>query len=187
MYFCPILRVAVFSYPVGGQVFPNPRLPGLLSSSEYRKRTNVQQLTCNIDLSNSFYYLFFSLVLIELKPFLLKAKVLGENFGKSVKKVRKFVKNYETILPFSCCPLVFPWFCGDFLAFFLLRLSLLFLGAFFLSFSRILVHRKEKNLCFFGGFLPCFFFYSKRQGLEGQEMTTELQTVKFAHLPDFAL
>ena len=24
-YFCPILRVAMFSYPVGGQVFPKPR------------------------------------------------------------------------------------------------------------------------------------------------------------------
>ena len=45
-----------------------------------RRRTNVQQLTCKIDLSNSFYYLFFSLVLLELKikPFVLKGKVLGE-------------------------------------------------------------------------------------------------------------
>ena len=46
----------------------------------HRKRTNVQQLTCNIDLSRSFYYLFFSFVLIELKPFVLKGKVLGEKF-----------------------------------------------------------------------------------------------------------
>ena len=45
----------------------------------YRRRTNVQQLTCKIDLSNYFYYLFFSFVLIELKPFVLKGKVLGEN------------------------------------------------------------------------------------------------------------
>ena len=43
-----------------------------------RRRTNVQQLTCKIDLSNSFYYLFFSFVLIELKPFVLKGKVPGE-------------------------------------------------------------------------------------------------------------
>ena len=43
-----------------------------------RRRTNVQQLTCNIDLSNYFYYLFFSFVLIELKPFVLKGKVPGE-------------------------------------------------------------------------------------------------------------
>ena len=35
-------------------------------------------LTCNIDLSSSFYYLFFSFVLLELKPFVLKGKVLGE-------------------------------------------------------------------------------------------------------------
>ena len=45
-----------------------------------RRRTNVQQLTCNIDLSNSCYYLFFSFVLIELKPFVLKGKVLGKFF-----------------------------------------------------------------------------------------------------------
>ena len=46
----------------------------------FKARTNVQQLTCKIDLSNSFYYLFFSFVLIELKPFVLKGKVLGEKF-----------------------------------------------------------------------------------------------------------
>ena len=45
-----------------------------------RRRTNVQQLTCNVDLSNYFYYLFFSFVLLELKPFVLKGKVLGEKF-----------------------------------------------------------------------------------------------------------
>ena len=51
-----------------------------------RRRTNVQQLTCKIDLSNSFYYLFFSFVLIELKPFVLNGKVLGEKAQKSAKK-----------------------------------------------------------------------------------------------------
>ena len=60
----------------------------------------MQQLTCNIDLSNYFYYLFFSFVLIELKPFVLKGKVLGE-------KILKKCENYETILPFSCCPFSF--------------------------------------------------------------------------------
>ena len=63
----------------------------------------MQQLTCKIDSSRSFYYLFFSFVLLELKPFVLKGKVLGENS----EKVLKSAKNYETILPFSCCPLVF--------------------------------------------------------------------------------
>ena len=48
----------------------------------YRSRTNVQQLTCKIDLSSSFYYLFFSFVLIELKPFVLKGKVPGEKYEK---------------------------------------------------------------------------------------------------------
>ena len=47
-----------------------------------RRRTNVQQLTCKIDLSCSFYYLFFSFVLIELKPSVLKGKVVGENSEK---------------------------------------------------------------------------------------------------------
>ena len=72
-----------------------------------RRRTNVQQLTCNIDLSRSFYYLFFSFVLLELKPFVLKGRVLEEKFLKKCEKVRKSVKNSETILPFSCCPLIF--------------------------------------------------------------------------------
>ena len=45
-----------------------------------RRRTNVQQQTCKIDLSNFFYYFFFSFVLIELKPLVLKGKVLGEKF-----------------------------------------------------------------------------------------------------------
>ena len=74
-----------------------------------RRRTTVQQLTCNIGLSNSFYYLFFSFVLIELKPFDFKGKALGEKFWKSAKKC----ENDETILPFSCCPLVFPRICCD--------------------------------------------------------------------------
>ena len=59
-----------------------------------RRRTNVQQLTCKIDLPFSFYYLFFSFVLLELKPFVLKGKVLGEKVPKSVKIMKR------------CCPLV---------------------------------------------------------------------------------
>ena len=73
------------------------------------RRTNVQQLTCNIDLSSSFYYLFLSFVLIELKPSVLKGESPGGKILKKCEKVRKSAKNYETILPFSCCPLVFPW------------------------------------------------------------------------------
>ena len=67
----------------------------------------MQQLTCKIDLSKYFYYPFFSFVLIELKPLVLKGKVPGEKILKKCQKVLKSVKNYETILPFSCCPLVF--------------------------------------------------------------------------------
>ena len=43
-----------------------------------RRRTNVQQLTCKIDSSNSFYYLLFSFIILELKPLVLKRKVRGE-------------------------------------------------------------------------------------------------------------
>ena len=57
-----------------------PSRPALRATS--LEGTNVQQRTCNIDLSRSFCYLFFSFVLIELKvslkPFVLKGKVLGE-------------------------------------------------------------------------------------------------------------
>ena len=68
----------------------------------------MQQLTCKIDSSNSFYYLFFSFIILELKPLVLKGKVRGGKIMKKCQKVRKSAKNYETILPFSCCPLVFP-------------------------------------------------------------------------------
>ena len=38
----------------------------------------MQHLTCKIDFPFSFYYLFFSFVLLELKTFVLKGKVPGE-------------------------------------------------------------------------------------------------------------
>ena len=47
----------------------------------------MQQLTCNIDLSSSFYYLFLSFVLLELKPFVLKGKVPGEKIMKKCEKL----------------------------------------------------------------------------------------------------
>ena len=54
----------------------------------------MQQLTCNIDLSYYSYYLFFSFVLLELKPFVLKEKVLGE--------IMKKCENCEKILKQFC-------------------------------------------------------------------------------------
>ena len=57
----------------------------------------MQQLTCNIDLSSFFFFLFFPFVLIELKPFVLKGKVPGGNS----EKVRKSVKILNRF-----CPLV---------------------------------------------------------------------------------
>ena len=58
----------------------------------------MQQLTCNIGSSNSFYYVFFSFVLIELKSFVLKGKLLGENSVKMCEKSVKIMKRF--------CPLV---------------------------------------------------------------------------------
>ena len=67
----------------------------------FRRRTNVQQLTCKIDSSNSFYYLFFSFIILELKPLVLKGKVLREKFWKSAKKCEKVWKIMKRF-----CPLV---------------------------------------------------------------------------------
>ena len=58
----------------------------------------MQQLTCKIDSSNSFYYLFFSFIILELKPLVLKGKVCGEKIMKKCEKVRKIMKRF--------CPLV---------------------------------------------------------------------------------
>ena len=52
----------------------------------------MQQLTCKIDLSISFYYLFFSFVPLEPKPFVLKGKVPGGKVMKKCEKVLKSVK-----------------------------------------------------------------------------------------------
>ena len=87
---------------------PQALLPKLLAESRIkddfacfsRRRTNVQQQTWNMDLSCSFYYLFFSFVLLELKHFVLKVKVLGEKSWRSV-KIDKKCENYERF-----CPLV---------------------------------------------------------------------------------
>ena len=72
--------------------FPAPGAVGAPAPSfvldpqiDCRRRTNVQQLTCNIALSCSFYHHFFSFVLLELKPFVLKGKVLGEELCEKVK------------------------------------------------------------------------------------------------------
>ena len=70
---------AATSWAVSWVVWPGGRQKVNFACS-VRRRTNVQQLTCSIDLSCSFYYLFFSFVLIELKRFVLKGKVLGEKF-----------------------------------------------------------------------------------------------------------
>ena len=53
----------------------------------------MQQLTCNIDLSNSFYYLFFCFVLIELaKTLCFEGESPG---GKILKMCEKSARNDE--------------------------------------------------------------------------------------------
>ena len=51
-----------------------------LLGCHFRRRTNVQQLTCNINLSCSFIIFSSLFVLIELKPLVLKGKVLRQKF-----------------------------------------------------------------------------------------------------------
>ena len=48
----------------------------------------MQQLMCNIDLSCYFDYLFFSFVLIELKPLVLKGKKILKKSEKCDKGVK---------------------------------------------------------------------------------------------------
>ena len=83
-----------------GQLFEDLIFQLKIAGYLFRRRTNVQQLTCKIDLSSSFYYLFLFFVLLELKPFVLKGKVPGENY----EKVPKSVKMWKIMKRF--CPLV---------------------------------------------------------------------------------
>ena len=59
-------------------VWRAPPTPEATGGPFPKRRTNVQQLTCKIDSSKSFYYLFFSFIILELKPLVLKGKVRGE-------------------------------------------------------------------------------------------------------------
>ena len=97
-----------------------PFLPTPLQTPLSQRRTNVQQLTCKMVWSFSFYYLLFSFLIFELKqqqnPLILRKSRGGKNAEKTLKKcenvwtsAKKCEKSAETILPFSCCPLVFLW------------------------------------------------------------------------------
>ena len=83
--------------------------PHLTLRQENRRRTNVQQLTCKIDSSNSFYYLFLLFYYPWAKTLCFEGESPGGKILKKCQKVLKSAKNYETVLPFSCCPLVFLW------------------------------------------------------------------------------
>ena len=52
----------------------------------------MQQLTCNIDLSCSFYSLFFSFVLLELETLCFEGESPGGKILKKCEKVRESVK-----------------------------------------------------------------------------------------------
>ena len=49
----------------------------------------MQQLTCKIDSSNSFYYLFFSFIILELKTLFGRGKSWGKNSEKVPKSAKK--------------------------------------------------------------------------------------------------
>ena len=70
-----------------------------------RATTNVQ---------NRFVQFFLLSFLLFCSPCAETLCFEGESPGgkimKKCQKVRKSARNYETILPFSCCPLVFLWF-----------------------------------------------------------------------------
>ena len=61
----------------------------------------MQQLTCKIDSSNSFYYLFFSFIILELKAPCFEGKSPGGKIMKKCQKVRKSAKIMKRF-----CPLV---------------------------------------------------------------------------------
>ena len=48
---------------------------------------------------------------LRSNPLFWREKSRGKNYEKVWKILKKY-ENYETILPFSCCPLVFPWNLG---------------------------------------------------------------------------
>ena len=83
----PLTGPSVPQGPYGGIRSPYGDIGPLTGDSEEDKRatTNIQHQCVQLFL----FYLFFSFVLIELKPFVLKGKVLGENSEKSAKKVPK--------------------------------------------------------------------------------------------------
>ena len=60
-----------------------------------------KRATTNVQNGLVFFFLF------SLKKALILRNVLGGNFWKSVEKCQKVWKSAETILPVSCCPLVF--------------------------------------------------------------------------------
>ena len=72
-----------------------------------RATTNVQ---------NRFALFFLLSFLLFCSPWAktlcFEGLVLGANYEK-VRKIMKKCENYETILPFSCCPLVFLWMSLD--------------------------------------------------------------------------
>ena len=82
-----------------------------LRRSPYKHLEEDKRATTNVQ--NRFVQFFLLSFLLFCYPWAKTLCFEGESPGgkilKKCQKVWKSVKNYETILPFSCCPLVFPW------------------------------------------------------------------------------
>ena len=83
----------------------------LWSPSPRKSSTKNKRATTNVQ--NRFVQFFLLSFLLFYYPWAktpcFEGKSPGGKIMKKCQKVRKSAKNYETILPFSCCPLVFPW------------------------------------------------------------------------------
>ena len=133
----PVTDLATVHFDFWGS-WESPLTSGLEGSQTQviRGRTNLQQLARKMVWSFSFLSLLFLLreglilrkattnvqnglvlfFLYDLKNAFIQRKILGKNsekVWKSVEKCEKVWKSAETILPFSCCPLVFLWFLRD--------------------------------------------------------------------------
>ena len=118
-------RDSPWSSPINGGRDRKRRRHSEKWSSKSRRRTNVQQLTCKMVWSFSFYSLLFSFPLFELNKTVVKQKgtlwgalrkspggeilINSEQVWKCVQKCQKVWTSAGTILPFSCCPWVFLW------------------------------------------------------------------------------
>ena len=98
------ISISIENFNPGGRSWIFSIFGPLGDEEDKRATTNVQ---------NRFVQFFLLPFLIFCSPWAKTPCFEGESPGgkimKKCEKVRKIMKKYETILPFSCCPLVFPW------------------------------------------------------------------------------